>query len=331
LPHTKDNVRACCCLCNTSRGNRDFEEVKLSVQLRKFAIKNNLPMTIGNGNVESDVAEKVYHRLRNGITGGLSNVMHRVNIAGETKINHLYIEEFADPKINKQSLFRVVSKDSEKILSHIMGVDFNSLYPFSMGSIRRPWIQYDNGIMYMPAQLKEYSDDSDKARKMFDTIFESRFAKSDEEARNGLLMVASLKGHVDEKYLNEFINFPPIFRSININAYKKSVVGDVTYEQIKNVGTKRGVEKKLTQLLSTHDQFMTFSSYYLFYLIDRCHFIVDDIKEIATFSKTDCFNPFVTTFMNRRIKAIKQNSSGVANYCKMILNSSYGFDILNEE
>jgi hypothetical protein len=121
LGHSKANVKACCCLCNTSRGKRDFHNVKLGVQLRKFALKNNLPQTIDN--------EAVYHLLRNGITGGFSNVMHRVNIAGETKVNHFSIEDD-----------HVISKDTENIMTHVMGVDFNSLYPFSMGSIRRPWI-----------------------------------------------------------------------------------------------------------------------------------------------------------------------------------------------
>jgi hypothetical protein len=49
-----------------------------------------------------------------------------MNIAGETKINHLSY----DIENNK-----VISKDSDNIMTHCLGTDFNSLYPFSMGSI----------------------------------------------------------------------------------------------------------------------------------------------------------------------------------------------------
>jgi hypothetical protein len=93
----------------------------------------------------------------------------------------------------------------------------------------------------------------------------------------------------------------------------------------------RGVERKLTQLLNTNNEFMTFGSYYLKFLIDTCHLVIDDVKEIAVFHKTDCFNSFVTTYMGRRIEAIKERNNGKSLYCKMMLNSSYGFDGLNEE
>jgi hypothetical protein len=314
LGHTNGNVKACCCLCNTSPSDRDFDEAKLDVQLRKFAVKNHLPTTIGAGDVSYSKAEKTYHLLRNGITGGLSNVMHRVNIAGETKINHF---------ITKSG--KVYSKDTDNVMTHVMGLDFNSLYPFAMGSIRRPWIQYDNGIMYMPATLKDYIDDPRAAHRKFKEIFETRFAKSDEEAKKGLLMVVSVKGHIDELYKNYCINFPPIFRNIDINTSDENVVGKLTHDLIENADSKcnRGTERKLTQLLSTHDQFMTCSSYYLFFLIDRCHFVVDEVDEIATFDKTDCFKEFVTSFMSRRMQAIMDEKDGVGTYCKMMLCSTY--------
>jgi hypothetical protein len=52
-------------------------------------------------------------------------------------------------------------------------------------------------------------------------------------------------------------------------------------------------------------QYMTFSSYYLWFLIDDCHFIIDDIKQLITFNKHIKFNTFVNEFMNKRIEAIK--------------------------
>jgi hypothetical protein len=66
-------------------------------------------------------------------------------------------------------------------------------------------------------------------------------------------------------------------------------------------------------------------------LIDKCHWVIDEVKEIAVFYKTDCFNTFVTTMMKRRIESIRENNTGYGNYCKLMMNSSYGYDILNEE
>jgi hypothetical protein len=89
-------------------------------------------------------------------------------------------------------------------------------------------------------------------------------------------------------------------------------------------------ETKLTMLLSTMGEFMSFSTYYLWFLIDYCHLIIDDVKSIITFTKHDSFNPFVTEFMNKRIEAIKEHSSKETFY-KLCLNGSYGYDGMNTE
>jgi hypothetical protein len=228
----------------------------------------------------------------------MSNVMHRNNTAGKTKINHFRIEEYTDPMVNKQTLYRVVSRDTDHVMTHVIGVDFNSLYPFSMGSIPRPWIRYHGGLMYMPGGLQQFTEDKTLANVILKDLLSERFTSGS----SGLLFVTSIKGHRDNAYLNDYINFPPIMRNLEIDSSDSSVVGPVTTKQIGMVeGKKGGKERRLTQLLSTHDQFMAFSSYYLFFLIDECHFVIDDVQAIATFSKTTCFNKFVTTFMGRRI------------------------------
>jgi hypothetical protein len=341
--HTIDNVKACCELCNKSRSNRDLDETKLWVKLRQYALKNHLPHTIGpTANISMEQPEKVHNQIRGGITGGLSNVWHRKNIGGKTKINKVYVEEtesmsrINEPMNNtdgedKQTSFRVISKDNANEMTHVIGVDFNSLYPFSMGSIRVPWNPYDNGIMYMPGTLKEYSDDPVRAKQLFEQIYAKRYTKCDAEAKNGDIFIITLKAHMPEEHWNEFINFPPVFRNILIDAMDEKVVGSKTLNQIKNVKIKRGVEKKLTCLLDTYNQFMTFSNYYLFFLLDTCHLVIDEIKEITIFHKTDCFNKFVTTMMSRRIQAMMQHNKGMEKYCKMVLNSSYGFDIKNND
>ncbi|GHU18507.1 hypothetical protein FACS189472_06950 [Alphaproteobacteria bacterium] len=169
-------------------------------------------MTIGAGpGVTEGRAEKVHNQIRGGMTGGLSNVWHRRNIAGETKIKHLYVEEYADPLINKQLLYRVVSRDSKWTMTHVIGIDFNSLYPFSMGSVRAPWNPYQNGIMYMPGNLKEYSDDPVRARELFESMFNQRYHKTDADAKRGCLFAVTVKAHMPQEHCNEFINFPPVF------------------------------------------------------------------------------------------------------------------------
>ncbi|KAA6404137.1 MAG: hypothetical protein EZS28_000340 [Streblomastix strix] len=85
LGHSKDNVLPCCLYCNTCKANRDVNQMKLMIQLRKYALFKQLPMTL--------ISDEGYHLLRNGITGGLSQVMHRYNIAGQTKINHFEFDK----------------------------------------------------------------------------------------------------------------------------------------------------------------------------------------------------------------------------------------------
>jgi hypothetical protein len=64
--------------------------------------------------------------------------------------------------------------------------------------------------------------------------------------------------------------------------------------------------------------------------MDTCHFVVEDVSEITIFNKTDCFNKFVTTYATRRTNSTKEGNEGYGKYCKMIMNSSYGYDIPNE-
>jgi hypothetical protein len=193
-PHIMKNVIQCCELCNKSRSDRDVYETRLQIKIRQFAYKFNLPMIIDNA--------EVHDLIRNGITGGLSNVMHRVNIAGETKINKFYYETG-----------KVISKDTDNVMTHAIGVDFNSLYPFCYGSIRTKWNPYDNGVMYMPGRLIKYESNSVEARKLLDECIATRYQNHDEDAKKGMLFVVKLRAHMPEEYRNDFINFPPVLRN----------------------------------------------------------------------------------------------------------------------
>ncbi|KAA6385875.1 MAG: hypothetical protein EZS28_018598 [Streblomastix strix] len=64
LGHSKDNVLPCCLYCNTCKANRDEKQMKLMIQLRKYALFEELPMTL--------ISDDIYKILKRGITGGLS-------------------------------------------------------------------------------------------------------------------------------------------------------------------------------------------------------------------------------------------------------------------
>jgi hypothetical protein len=62
-------------------------------------------------------------------------------------------------------------------------------------------------------------------------------------------------------------------------------------------------EEKLTQLLSTHNQFMSLGMYELWGLIDDFHFIVDEISIVITFTKHNKIGKFVNKLFNMKVSA----------------------------
>ncbi|KAA6373464.1 MAG: hypothetical protein EZS28_031009 [Streblomastix strix] len=112
IAHTKDNCKLACKLCNSTRSNKDADVAKIMIQIYKYAIVKNLPMTIDD--------EEVYWFLRKSIHGGLSQVFHQYNIKGLTHINKLKY----NPEENN-----VTAYDLDYIITHILDLDFNALYP----------------------------------------------------------------------------------------------------------------------------------------------------------------------------------------------------------
>ena len=181
--------------------------------------------------------------------------------------------------------------------------------------------------MYMPGSITGYFVcDDDKKRKKAMNIIQS----NDRFTKDGQLFVATVKGHIDEQYLNDYINFAPIFRSLEVTTNKETI-GEYMYNYMTSnqIPTDKQ-EKKLTMLLSTHDQYMSFSSYYLWFLIDTCHFIIDDVQSIILFDKHTGFNKFVKEFTKGRISNIGI-SKGRELFYKTCLNGSYGYDGKNTE
>jgi hypothetical protein len=104
------------------------------------------------------------------------------------------------------------------------------------------------------------------------------------------LFVVTLKGGILQVRWKEFINYGPIIRNIEIGN-----------------GRFKKKQTKLTQLMTTIDKFMTFSSYYLWYLIDRFGFVFDDLTEMSVFYTNDngLFTKFTIELIEGRMKTIK--------------------------
>jgi hypothetical protein len=58
------------------KSDKDEKTIQLFIQLKKFALKNSLLVTLAKGD------ERLYYLFREGVTGGLSIVHHRENERG---------------------------------------------------------------------------------------------------------------------------------------------------------------------------------------------------------------------------------------------------------
>ncbi|KAA6396400.1 MAG: hypothetical protein EZS28_008079 [Streblomastix strix] len=269
-----------------------------------------------------------YKLIRSGITGGLSNVMHRENIAGKDVVKQ-FVYDPVDKKVHVQT--------SNNVISHVVGVDFNSLYPSVMSSEPHKFIKYTGGKMYMPGsvikRLTVQPAPSGPAKGSVDDNYENSDKDKIMDIISGRdqLFIAEIKGHIDEKYINDFINFPPILRNYTFTT-NEDTIGPYMYNHMKANGIKTDQkQRKLTNLLSTMGEFMSFSSYYLWFLIDDCHFIIDDVKQLILFNKHEGFNPFVKEFIGKRIQAKIEGNKGLEQFCKITMNSLYGSDGMNTE
>ncbi|KAA6365943.1 MAG: hypothetical protein EZS28_038530 [Streblomastix strix] len=79
----------------------------------------------------------VYHLIRKWNTGGLSNVMHRVSRSGIDFIKRI--------QYNKEAKKVTVLTTDHQII-HVVGVDFNSLYPSVMSSEPHKFIKYAGSL-----------------------------------------------------------------------------------------------------------------------------------------------------------------------------------------
>ncbi|KAA6359099.1 MAG: hypothetical protein EZS28_045374 [Streblomastix strix] len=90
-------------------------------------------------------------------------------------------------------------------------------------------------------------------------------------------------------------------------------------------------ESKLLMLSSTHNEFKTFNNYYLWFLIDRCHLVIDEIQQVITYSKNTSFHEFVNETHKLRCEALTAGNKNLELEYKIKLNASFGYDALNTE
>ena len=88
--------------------------------------------------------------------------------------------------------------------------------------------------------------------------------------------------------------------------------------------------RKLTMLLDTCGEWMTFSNYYLWWLIDH-GLVVDDIRNVSLYEAHNGFNEFVSEFMRKRRDIISGKTKGNEKFFKISMNGSYGYDGMNSE
>ena len=318
IGHELSNCKLACEVCNSLRSADDDKVTRLRIQLKKFCKVNHLPMTITN--------EAEYHRLRAGITGGLSNVMHRVNLRGETCITRLHFDEEAN---------KVVVRYTDNVVSHVVGVDFNSLYPSACSGNWHSFNKYHGGIMYMPGSMLNsydcYDENGKRKPNVYHTCMSIINSKHRFDKNPKFIFHATVKLECPKDLINDFINFPPVFRNFEIKN-DEDIIGSYMYKYGKdnNIHTVDKSDTKLTMTLDTRGEFKTFGCYYLWFLIDHGLEIVD-IQNVTIYDCHRGFNAFVNEFMGERQKILSGEKPGNEKFYKISMNGSYGYDGLNTE
>ena len=238
-------------------------------------------------------------------------MIHRVNIRGETHTNRFYYDE---------SLNQWISRDTPNIVSYVIRIDFYILYPFN---------RYHGGIMYMPGSMINFFDCTSKEirHKCLNIIY----SKQRFDADSKFIFNATVKVECPKEKINDFINFPPVFRNFEIKN-DESIIGSFMYNygQGNKINTVDESDTKLTMALDTMGEFKTFGCYYLWFLIYNS-LKVTDVKNVTLYDCHIGFNSFVNSFMNERIAILSGEKHVNEKFYKICMNVSYGYDGLNTE
>ena len=376
--HSESNVRLACNYCNAYCSDLDAEMQQFYIQLKRFSEINCLTNSI------SDPA--VIQKLFDVIAGGLSTVHHRVN-----KTNKNYITKlFYHSELHAVEIIQTLNKISHFIgvdFNSLYPSAFSGVYhdanPYTGGKMYMP-----GKVTSFMENTAEHPWTEAQKKRVYSIIHnKDRKSKDPAKIEKIELFVAEVAGYIPPENLNKCINFLPIFRNVDV-PLREEVIGNFMcdYMDKNEIGRSNDksydVRRTLTQLFSTIDynkdlnlesfndakpiprcaeeyvelaknntNYMGFSSYYLWFLIDEFGFKVTDVKSIITFNKHLRFGNFVNHCMNERQKAICREqelkaelklttdpvktedlecairAAKVINlYYKNLMNSSYGYD-----
>ena len=129
---------------------------------------------------------------------------------------------------------------------------------------------------------------------------------------------------VPENLRSKYVNFPPIFKNTLVS---KSDIGDLTktYAEEERLLSQPG---KMLISSFTLQNGTLISPLLLFYL--QLGLVVTTTQRFVEYTPKKCFNSFVQSAVDARRKGDKNpNSSVVAETMKLLVNSSYGYQIMD--
>ncbi|KAA6381473.1 MAG: hypothetical protein EZS28_022999 [Streblomastix strix] len=203
LGHCKDNVRFACQYCNVARSNRDAKITRLKIQLKRYYFAKGFPMPI--------ICEDTYHDLRNGFTGELAIVIHKYYIKGETNIDKMNFDKD-----------KVISYDSDNIMTYITGVDFNSLYSAVFRGVKLDFIKFTDHLISIPVRCL----DSSKFHFVYgdtDSMMLAVAGNPNKDCNQGFSEIIT-----DQQFYDE--NFYKFFPDPSKEVYDEKKLLGVTYE-----------------------------------------------------------------------------------------------------
>lgn len=132
--------------------------------------------------------------------------------------------------------------------------------------VKHEFNRYHGGVMYMPGSFMKryevYDDDGKKRVNVFNIKMNIIKSKQRFEPNSGFIFKAEVKLTCSKNKINDFINFPPIFRNVDI-MNDEQTIGSYMYNYMKDSklnSIDKGV-RKLANLLDTCGQWMKFTNY----------------------------------------------------------------------
>ena len=118
----------------------------------------------------------------------------------------------------------VQSHNSDKVIDHCFGIDFNSIYPSVFVSVKHDFCKYTGGKIFIPGLITNYYESNDEIKNLYDMKYiRDLILGQNKHSTKPILFSDELKGFIQKERLNEFINFLPIFRKVEMKQDEKSI------------------------------------------------------------------------------------------------------------